>query len=381
MLRAMSNRRDFLKTTAAAGLLALTPRAARAKSQISVRNPTLHKAGPVVIASENGHQFKNKGPRTCVEEAFRRLTKGGEDPLDAVIAGVNIVELDPLEDGVGYGGLPNANGVVQLDSSMMHGPTMRAGGVACLEGVRTPSLVAKAVLELTDHHLLVGKDAQTFARQMGMTIEDDLNTPNSRKLWLEWRRRTDPDHFPLPPGAPAKDKQARADHARETMVADGLLRKAHAWGTIHCGARSPKGDLAAVTTTSGLPWKIPGRVGDSPILGAGIYVHQDHGTAGSTGRGEANLYNLSSFFIVEQLRAGKHPKDAGLEALKRVAESTPARLRDDKGRPKFFLQFYVIDKVGRYAGVTMWDDPDNRFAVCTENGAELQRCEPLYSKA
>src|SRR6266436_1151250 len=185
-----SSRREFVKmgaaTVAAAGagpLFAQAPTVMARKS-----------APPVVISSENGSQYKNGGPRTCVEEAFLRLTRG-EDVLDALIAGVNIVELDPLDDSVGYGGLPNADGVVQLDSCCMHGPKKRAGGVACLEGIRTPSLVAKAVMEMTDHHLLVGKGAQEFARGLGFKIEDDLNTEHSRKLWLEWKRRTDPSHY------------------------------------------------------------------------------------------------------------------------------------------------------------------------------------------
>src|SRR5437773_12330937 len=141
-------------------------------------------AKPVVISSANGNRFKNGGDMTGVEKAWSLITQGS-DVLDALIAGVNIVELDPLDDSVGYGGLPNAEGVVQLDSSCMHGPRKRAGAVASIEGVRTPSLVAKAVMDFTDHHLLVGKGAQKFARSMGFKIEDDLNTENSRSKWLE----------------------------------------------------------------------------------------------------------------------------------------------------------------------------------------------------
>src|SRR5262249_27726897 len=180
------SRREFVKAGAA---LAVAPSA--------VASPTMLVAKatrPVVISSANGNQYKNGGPRTCVEEAFARIVKG-EDVLDALIAGVNIVELDPLEDSVGYGGLPNADGVVQLDSCCMHGPKRRAGGVAALEGVRTPSLVARAVMEMSDHHLIVGGGAQGFARNMGFKIEDDLNTEHSRALWLEWKRRSDPDHY------------------------------------------------------------------------------------------------------------------------------------------------------------------------------------------
>src|SRR5688500_18586905 len=137
-------------------------------------------ARPVVISSDNGNEFKNGGDVTCVAKAFRMMTEGAY-VLDALIAGVNIVELDPLDDSVGSGGLPNAEGIVQLDSCCMHGPKKRAGGVAALEGVRTPSLVARAVCHTTDHHLLVGPGAQEFARAMGFEIEDDLNTERSRE--------------------------------------------------------------------------------------------------------------------------------------------------------------------------------------------------------
>src|SRR5215213_6821935 len=189
------NRRDFVRS-GTAGLLAA------GAGPVFGQGPAVSTSvKPVVISSANGHQFKNGGPRTCVEEAFQRMTKG-EDVLDALIAGVNIVELDPLENYVGYGGVPNADGVVQLDASCMHGPKKRAGAVAALEGVRTPSLVAKAVLETTDHHLLVGHGAQQFARSMGFKIEDDLNTEHSRKLWLEWKRRADPEHYLDPSARP-----------------------------------------------------------------------------------------------------------------------------------------------------------------------------------
>src|SRR6266850_26588 len=184
------SRRDFVTTGATAGLMAgAAPLFGRGPEVMAPKS-----VKPVVISSSNGHKYKNGGPRTSVEEAFARITRG-EDVLDAVIAGVNICELDPEDDSVGYGGLPNAEGVVQLDASCMHGPKRRAGAVAALEGVRTPSLVAKAVMEQTDHHLLVGKGAQDFARSMGFKIEDDLNTEHSRQLWLEWKRRTDPSHY------------------------------------------------------------------------------------------------------------------------------------------------------------------------------------------
>src|SRR5690242_14947950 len=187
-------RRDFMRNSAVAGLTL-----AAAKQQAAGFPTILTQSAvkPLVISSANGNRFKNGGTMTAVHKAFSMITSGS-DVLDALIAGVNIVELDPLDDSVGYGGLPNADGVVQLDSCCMHGPKKRAGGVAEIEGVRTPSKVAQLVMDETDHHLLVGKGAQEFARAMGFAIEDDLNTENSRKKWLEWKRRTDPLHYLTP---------------------------------------------------------------------------------------------------------------------------------------------------------------------------------------
>jgi N4-(beta-N-acetylglucosaminyl)-L-asparaginase len=325
---------------------------------------------PVVVAAANGNRFKNGGTQTAVERAFALMTGGG-DVLDALIAGVNIVELDPADNSVGYGGLPNAEGVVQLDACCMRGPQKRAGGVAALEGVRTPSNVARAVMDTTDHHLLVGKGAQDFARQMGFKIEDDLNTDDSRRLWLEWKRRTDPSHYL----DPKQRAQAWYDAGLQ-MAREGLIDPDHYFGTINCNGVNASGDVCGVTTTSGLAWKIPGRVGDSPILGAGLYVANDVGAAGSTGRGEANLYNLSSFLIVEEMRRGAHPKDAGISALKRVAASTTERrLLNSRGLPNFGLNFYILNVRGEYAGVSMYPA---KFAVCTENGAQTLDTEPLY---
>jgi N4-(beta-N-acetylglucosaminyl)-L-asparaginase len=365
------SRRAFVKVGTAAGVLAAGAREGFGQAP-TVMTP--RSVPPVVVASANGNKFKNGGPRTAVEEAFGRIVKG-EDVLDAVIAGVNIVELDPEDDSVGYGGLPNAEGVVQLDSCCMHGPKKRAGGVAALEGVRTPSLVAKAVLDLTDHHLMVGKGAQDFARRLGFKIEDDLNTENSRRKWLEWKRRVDPEHYL----DPSKRSEA-AERARRSMIADGLLDPAHVWGTINCDGVSPKGEICGVTTTSGLAWKIPGRVGDSPILGAGLYVDGQVGAAGSTGRGEANLYNLSSFFIVEGLRRGLHPKDAGMEALKRIKANTEKRLLDAAGNPTFGLSFYIVNAKGEHAGVAMYGAHDGKpvqYAVCDEKGPRTVPVEGL----
>lgn len=352
------------------GLIAASGAAALAPKSFST--PTIWIQGPVkpvVTASANGHIAKNGGTETCVQRAFRLMTSGS-DVLDALVEGVEIVELDPTDTSVGYGGLPNADGVVQLDSCLMHGPRKWAGGVAALEGVRTPAKVARAVMRLTDHHLIVGKGAQDFARGMGFTIEPDLNTETSRRAWMEWKRRTDPEHYLDP------EKRA-ADGIRVAlqMAEEGLIDPEHVWGTIHCNGINAKGEIAGVTTTSGLAFKIPGRIGDSPILGAGCYVDGQVGAAGSTGRGEANLYNLCSFLIVEELRRGKHPKDAGMEALRRVAANTEKRLRNAQGKPNFGLNFYVVDAKGRYAGVSL--QPGARFAVCDEKGPRLEACDTL----
>src|SRR5215203_7045768 len=260
------SRRDFVVTsTAGLAAAAAAPALGQALSAASAQAPAVMTRKPVkpaIIASDNGHVFKNGGTVTCVEKAFSMMMSGA-DVLESLIAGVNIVELDPADTSVGYGGLPNADGIVQLDSCCMHGPLKRAGGVGALEGVRTPSLVAHKVMQETDHHLLVGKGAQQFARSMGFTIEDDLNTEQSRKTWLEWKRRTDPLHYLDPIKREAALRTIELD-----MIAEGWIAENHFYGTINCDGVNAKGEVCGVTTTSGMAWKIPGRLGDSPILGA-----------------------------------------------------------------------------------------------------------------
>jgi N4-(beta-N-acetylglucosaminyl)-L-asparaginase len=334
--------------------------------------PAIRRAGvrPTVIASGNGFTSRNGEGVSCVELAFRQMAQGG-DVLDALIAGVNIVELDPDDTSVGYGGLPDADGVVTLDACCMHGPKRRAGGVAYLQGVRTPSLVARAVADVTDHHLLVGEGAQRFARNMGFTIEDDLNTERSRRLWLEWKRRTDPGHYPDP-----AERAAAGHRVGLEMVAEGKIDPEHYYGTINCSAVNGAGDVCGVTTTSGLAWKIPGRVGDSPILGAGLYVDNDVGAAGSTGRGEANLFSLASFLVVEFMRQGAHPKDAGMAALERIRSQTvDARLLREDGNPNFNVNFYVLARDGRHAGVAFYGG--GSYSVCDESGPRHEPIEGL----
>ena len=416
-------RRDFVKTAAAAGVAGAVPHTLDGAGPDTLDGAPMvyapQSVSPVVISDTSGIRFTNGGPESAVERAFRGIVEG-EDVLDALMAGVNIPELDPTETGIGYGGLPNANGVVQLDACCMHGPKKQAGGVAGLEGVRTPSLVAKAVMEHTDHHLLVGAGAQEFARMMGFEIEDDLNTDRSRELWLEWKRRIDPGHFPDPrrgrpggagsgagldagsvsgragresrdasAGAAGPEELARARAALRDrhyagyqagldMVREGLIDENSFWGTINCDGIGPGGDICGVTTTSGLSWKIPGRAGDSPILGAGLYVDGDIGAAGSTGRGEANLFNLCSFLIVEKMRDGMHPLDAGMAALERIrANTVEERLLNSRGEPNFNVRFFALNKRAEYAGVSMYASGQVTYAVCDENGARELPLEGL----
>ena len=229
-------------------------------------------------------------------------------------------------------------------------------------------------MEQTDHVLLVGEGAQRFARNLGFKIESDLNTEKSRGLWLEWKRRTDPEHYPDP-----KKRAEAGTRAGLAMVAEGLIDPGHFYGTINCNGINTKGELCGVTTTSGLAFKIPGRVGDSPIIGAGLYVDGDVGVAGSTGRGESNLLSLASFLIVEFMRNGMSPKDAGMTALKRVAALTvEKRLLNDRGQPNFNLNYYILNAKGEYAGVALYA---SRYALCTESGPQTLEAEALFPGA
>ena len=315
-----------------------------------------------------------------MERAFRLMTDAAapRDPLEALVEGVTIVELDPGETSVGRGSLPNADGVVQLDASCMDGPRRRAGGVAALEGIATAARVAHAVLRDTPHHLLAGQGAQDFAVDHGFTVED-LLTPHARGLWIDWRRRM--DALAPAPQRPAERMDAGYAIGLE-MSREGLIDANHLWGTINCNAVGPRGEVCGVTTTSGLAWKIPGRVGDSPVLGAGLYVRQDAGAAGSTGRGESTLYNLSSFAIVEAMRRGAHPKDAAMAALRQIVDDTisPALL-NARGAPNFNVKFYAVNAAGECAGVALYGGDAVRYAVCTEHGAELRACEALIDEA
>jgi N4-(beta-N-acetylglucosaminyl)-L-asparaginase len=299
---------------------------------------------PVAISSANGLR--------AVQKAFDLLIQGA-DTLDAVIEGVKIQELDPNDDSVGYGGLPNAEGVVQLDASCMHGPTKRAGAVGCLENIKTPSEVAKLVLKYTNHIFLVGEGAKRFALSYGFK-EENLLTDSSRQKWLAWRANLNPtdDYLDVPEA--------------EQMVVRPT-------GTINCNAVTPGGEISSVTTTSGLAWKIPGRVGDSPIIGAGQYCDNEVGAAGSTGRGESNIKVCGGFLTVEHMRRGMKPTDACLETVKRVVAATEARLLDERGRPKFNLNFYAVNKRGEFGAASLFP---GRYAA--HDGTEAKIRDTAY---
>ncbi len=320
-------RRDFLRTGAGAAALfaGAGVRAAGAAPQAA--------AGPRVVASGNGLRATDKA---------MEVLKAGGDPLDAVITGVNIVEDDPNDMSVGYGGLPNEDGVVELDASVMYGPTHRAGAVAALRSIKNPSKVARLVMERTPHVLLVGEGALKFARAHGFK-EEDLLTERSREAWLRWKENlSDRDNW-FPPKTGALSEELRS--ALSTH------------GTINCIAVDAAGRLAGVTTTSGLSWKLSGRVGDSPIIGAGLYVDNEIGAAGSTGLGEANLQTCASFRIVDSMGRGATPEEACLKALEAVAAKaklTP-RLCDADGRPNFGLEFYALNKKGEFGAAGFYE--------------------------
>ena len=317
------SRRAFIGTAGAAAAAAALPAPARAIEAPAIRRPVQNHFA--AVSSDNGFR--------AVSRAFE-LVEGGADTLDAAVEGVKIQELDPADNSVGYGGLPNEDGVVQLDASCMHGPTKRAGAVAALEGIKTPSEVARLVLKYTNHILLVGEGARHFAMSYGFQTEN-LLTPESRELWLRWRanRGAADDWLDVP----ESEKMA----VRPT-------------GTINLNVINPRGDISSVTTTSGLAWKIPGRAGDSPIVGAGQYTDNDVGAAGSTGRGESNIMVCGGFLTVEHMRRGMKPTDACLETLKRVVAATPPRLLDERKRPRFGLQFYAVNKRGEIGAASLY---------------------------
>jgi len=346
-------RRGFLLQSAVLGSGCLVVPSTRA----ALAPPVARKrVAPIVVASANGYP-------ACVTKAFEDIT-AGKAVVDAVVAGVSIVEDDPNDHSVGYGGLPNEDGEVELDASVMDGPSGLAGAVASIRRIKNPSKVALAVLRYTDHVLLVGTGANAFAKAHGFP-EQDLLTPEAREIWLHWRATlSDTDDW-LP-----KDPKDLPANVKQFF---GIT------GTINCCGIDRNGDIGGVTTTSGLAFKIAGRVGDSPLIGAGLFVDNAVGAAGSTGRGEANIVTAGSHTVVEMMRAGKHPKDACLAACKRIAVSTRAKrlLRAD-GRPDFNVNFYAVDKRGRHGGAALFDGGE--FAVCDAKGPRKEPLVGLFEK-
>jgi N4-(beta-N-acetylglucosaminyl)-L-asparaginase len=351
-----TSRREFLKQATAAGAGAVV---ASALPTGLVRGAVAWSASkPVAVSSANGMR--------AVAKAME-IIQGGADALDGVIAGVNIVEEDPNDITVGYGGLPNEDGVVELDASVMHGPTHRAGAVGALQHIKTPSKVARLVMERTDHVLLVGDGALRFAKAHGF-VEENLLTDKAREMWLRWKETMSTKDDWLPPHS-AGDKDLGA-------LFEPFFRLT---GTIHCSAIDLKGNISCVTTTSGLAFKLAGRVGDSPIIGAGMYVDNEVGSAGSTGRGEANLINCSSVMIVEYMRQGKSPEQACLSACQRIVDNNKMRrLQDDNGHPSFNVNFYALNRSGEVGGASIFSG--SQMAVHDGTTAKLVPLPFLYKK-
>ncbi|HEY2163560.1 MAG TPA: N(4)-(beta-N-acetylglucosaminyl)-L-asparaginase [Gemmatimonadaceae bacterium] len=379
------SRRDFLGAGAAAAAGLALPNIAEAMPGIIVRDRSVPPessgsfAGrPVIISAANGFD-KDSGGKQGIKVAYDMMTSGA-DPLDAIVAGVQIVELNPNDQSVGLGGLPNEEGVVQLDASSMHGPTKRAGAVGCLEDVAEAAAVAKAIMDNTDHIFLVGAGAKKFALEMGFK-EQNLLTEPSRQDWLRWKSRLNPndawlDQGTKPPIRPTREDEQHASNAHIEYDRFGIP---HTYGTINMNAVTARGDIASVTTTSGLSWKIPGRVGDSPIIGAGQYCDNEIGAAGSTGRGEANIKVCGAFLAVEFMRQGMAPQQALMKVMERVIAMTEKRLLADNGKPVFQLQYYAVNKKGEYAGACCYEG--SKFAVADSSGARLEECAYMYKKS
>ncbi len=377
-----SRRRFFLTSlagSAAAGVASLfepPPQAAAASNAERPAPPAAQGKRPLIISSANGINALGRGMDV--------LKKGG-DTLDAVVAAVTIVEDDPNDDSVGYGGLPNEQGEVELDASVMHGPTRRAGSVASVRRIKNVSRLAKTVMERTNHVMIVGDGARRFAVDEGFE-EMNLLTEHSRKVWLAWKASTSLNWRPGIDSPEWKDKMSAI--FGDTPEDQALLAYAQRvvehppTGTIPCMAVNEKGDISATTTTSGLAWKIPGRVGDSPIIGAGCYVDNEVGAAGSTGKGEENIKVCGGHTIVEMMRKGMSPKDACLEAMARVARNYN---NDKKKLGTFHLYFYALNKDGQHGAASLWRngyEPGKHAMYAVHDGAEskLVECAPYFDE-
>lgn len=374
------SRRKFFLTSLAGSALAGTNKLfgrtpSNGNTALAIPNLSPAPAGkrPIIISSANGLHALDKG--------MDILKKGG-DTLDAVVATVTVVEDDPNDDSVGYGGLPNEEGEVELDASVMHGPTHRAGAVAAVRRIKNVSRLAKTVMENTNHTMIVGDGARRFAVAEGFE-EMNLLTEHSRKIWLAWKAKSSLNWRPGIDSPEWKEHMATLFDGDEKQIAYAERVIAHPpTGTIPCMAVDAKGDISATTTTSGLSWKIPGRVGDSPIIGAGCYVDNEVGAAGSTGKGEENIKVCGGHTIVEMMRQGKSPTDACMEAMARVARNYK---NDKKKLGTFHLYFYAINKDGAHGAVTLWRngyEASKQASYAVHDGTEprLVPCKPFFDE-
>jgi len=353
-----TNRRDFIKRSFAVGAGAAV--LGRLPQPRLLREAT--GAGyPLIITSHT-----NQTGRNAVAAAWEILSSGGP-AVDAVEKGANIIEVDPEDHSVGYGGLPDQDGVVQLDASIMDGKTYNAGSVAALENIKTPSSVARLVMERTDHVMLVGRGALRFAKSFGFK-EENLLTDEAREIWLRWRERLSD-----------KDDWGPPDHLRgRSSSRDGGLdiEVEFHHGTTNVLAIDVHGDIAGITTTSGLSWKIPGRVGDSPIIGAGLYVDNDVGAAGATGRGEDVIKSCASYFIVMRMREGRTPQEACEDAVEMIID------RYRNVNPDFVPaeKFVAINHDGELGCASMAIDGTPKMTVHNADGESVFEGRALYVK-
>jgi N4-(beta-N-acetylglucosaminyl)-L-asparaginase len=353
------SRRDFM-TTAALGAVGLGLEAQEKQDEVRSQQAMKAAGKAIIISSANGYPY--------LDEGYDMLHKGA-DTLDAALRVVRGPEDDPNDDSVGLGGLPNEEGVVELDACCMHGPSRRAGAAGGVHNIKNVSLLSKEIMLHTGHVMLVAEGAERFAVARGFQREN-LLTEHSRKIWLLWKEThsdwwgpglADPAWKERLRHRPLSELQKRLQRMNALAAGLGIapelresaIRKViyPPTGTIHCSALNEKGEMSGCTTTSGLAWKVPGRLGDSPIIGAGCYTDQDVGSAGATGSGEENIKVAGAHTIVENMRRGMSPLDAGMDALKRIARS----YNNDTERLKYAdMTYYVLRKDGAYAGVSLW---------------------------
>lgn len=299
-------RRGFIKTAIGAGVATYTW--GGIKSNI-LAWPESSKEPIVISTWKHG---------LAANEAAMEVLAAGGGCLDAVEKGVNVSESDPEVMSVGYGGRPDENGVVTLDASIM-GPDGNAGAVAFLQNIKNPVSVARKVMEETDHLLLVGEGALQFAKAHGFK-EENLLIDKAREQWLRWKQRMSDEDDWLPP------------------------KEGH--DTIGMIALDKNGDIAGACTTSGLAYKIHGRVGDSPLIGCGMYVDNQIGGAAATGKGEEVIKICGSFLVVENMRRGMSAQQACEDAIKRM-------IKNHNGKPDFQDCFIALNKDGEYGAASI----------------------------